>query len=295
MNYILSQAAHQNGRVEHMRKARRRALASLAAIPAIGMAVAMLPGPASAKNASTYYTKVQAGYAATGAHFHGVKADFSLPAPSKFASELKRVEITVELWSSNRVMELGAWARTTSSSYHVTAWVWDRATKTLVCSTSSSTRRCPGTPSGWSSRTFPAGTYLMLSIYFHVTVGKIRFNVYNWTKPANYDYYYKAGTQAYGQARVGAELGCSPWRPCGGASQIPYTAPATLTRLIQSDDTEVYPVGSLRSGLFGNFNLHKVVLTSDGTSTGTAEVAPSYPIKGKADYAGGQFNLNLLP
>lgn len=280
-----------------MCKARRRALASLLGIPVISVATAVLAGPASAATTGPpIYSRVEAGYAATGTTFHGVKANFPLPDPTTSASELTRVGFGVELWRGSVIMELGAWASTSSSAYHVTAWVWDRTTKTLICSTSSTTRPCPGTPPGWATRTFSYNTLLMLSVYFHRTYGTIRFNIYNWTTGANYDYYYtKAGTRTYGQARVVAELGCSPWKPCGGASQVPYKPPASVTRLVQAQDCEVYPDYSARSGFDGAFTRNKVLMTSDGTSTGTLEVAPADLTQGTADYPDGQFNVDLLP
>lgn len=278
-----------------MRKARRRALASLAAIPVLSLVTAAFAASASATTGTEYYSPVQAGYVTNGTTFHGIKSDFNLPDPTTFASEgLARVQFTEELWSSTRVMELGAWAKTTGSAYHVTASVWNRTTKTLICSTSSTTRTCHGTPPGWAARTFPSGSVVWLSLYFHQSAGQIRFNIIVPNK-ASYDFYYNSGTQPYSQARVGADFGCSPWTPCGGASQVSYTPPGMVTKLITSGDTEVYPDHSARSGLFGAFVLHKLVMTSNGTSTAKPEVAPSYPIKGQADYPGGQFNVNLQP
>ncbi len=287
-----------------MRKALRRALLTVTAVPAAALAAAALSPPAGAAvqvHPGTVgpgvYSVAEAAYSATGNTFRSAKADYPLPDPTQFAGSLKRIEFVSEMWSPTRIVMLGVWAATNSTTYHLEADVFNPATRKLICATWATAKRCPGTPSNWAAITFPAGHTAQLTTYFTQSTGTLRFDaadqVAGVTKHV-YLYNYKTSTASFSQARLGAELGCTPWAGCGGAAVPSYTPPASPPQtLIQVSDCEITTSAGVRTGFGGAFVRHPVTMTATGTSTGTVEIVPVNLIQGSADNPLGQFDLQL--
>lgn len=281
-----------------MHKALRRALVSLGAVPAATLVTVMLAIPAgAATTGANVYSPTQAGYTGTGNTFRFIKADFPLPDPTQFASEVKRIEFTVEFWNSSKVSILGVWASTSSTSatpWHIQASVYSDSTKTLICSTSGS-KKCAGVPSAWGSETFPVGHVMELSSYFSSGQGTVRFHANDLQNTSKQVYYlYKAGTKLQTQVRISASYGCGPWTACGGG-KVSYNPPVSQVHVEQVDDCEVTTTAGPRTGFLGAFTHHSLTMTTTGTSAGTVESDPSPLYKGMADNPGGQFDVYLEP
>ncbi len=291
-----------------MHKALRRAL-GLAAAPAVSVATAMLVLPAGAASASVapgtagpnIYSTAEAGYAATQNSFRFVKADFTLPDPTQFAPYLSRVEYTSEFWSSGRVTVLGVYASTSDSSaapWHVEAKVFSgKAPHALLCATWSTARRCPGVTAGsdWAG-TYKTGDIMQVTSLFSRSSGTVHFNMVDLSTNVVSNAAYHAGTAIFGQARLAAEFGCSPWGGCKGAP-ITITAPAKPLLVMQANDSElsVMPHGLI--GFAGPFAHNQVIMTSNGAASGTQLAYPenlSQDLNGfHSDFPDGEFDVAL--
>ena len=291
-----------------MHTAVRRAVA-LAAVPAVTVAAAaMLALPASAAAARTkpvkpgtsgpdMYSPMGAGYAATKNAFRFVKADFTLPDPATFQPYLDRVEYTVEFWSSSRDTVLGVYASTSDTSatpWHIEAKVYNNKTHKLICATWSAKHKCSGKITGSWSDTFASGDTMELSSMFSKSNGTDRFHANDLTTATNVYDYHNVGKNIFGQARIGAEFGCTPWAACG--SGLTYTAPPSALNVIRADDAELSVNGTLVA-FAGPFVHSKVVMTSNGTSTGTVLAEPrdlSQDLDGyHSDSPDGEFHVTL--
>ena len=270
-----------------MHKALRRAL-TLTAVPAVTVATAaMLALPASAATAKAkavkpgttgpnMYSPMEAGYAATKNAFRYVKAQFILPDPATFKPYLKRVEYTTEFWSASRDTIVGVYASTSDTSvtpWHIEAKVYNNKTHALLCATWSKARPCKGKIIGSWSSTFATGDDLELSNTFYHSNGTDRFNADDLTTGTNIWAYHNVGTPVFGQARIGAELGCTPWTACGKGG-LSYTAPSKPLNIIRADDAELSVNGTLVA-FAGPFVHSKVIMTSNGTSKGKVLAYPA--------------------
>lgn len=291
-----------------MHKALRRAL-GLTAVPAVAAATAMLALPAGAASASvtpgttgpTMYSPAGAGYAATRNSFRFVKADFTLPDPTQFAPYVKRVEYTSEFWSPGRVTVLGVYANTSDSTatpWHVEAKVFSgKAPHTMLCATWSKTRPCPGVTAGsnWAGG-YKTGDIMQVTSLFSQGSGTVHFNMVDLTANVTSNASYHAGRAIFGQARLAAEFGCSPWAGCSGAPVI-TSEPSKPLLVMQANDSElsVMPHGLI--GFAGPFAHNQVIMTSNGTSGGTQLAYPenlSQDLNGfHSDFPDGEFDVAL--
>ncbi len=289
-----------------MHKALRRAL-SLTAVPAVAAATAAmlaLPAGASVTPGTTgpnKYSPVEAGYAATQNAFRFVKADYVLPDPTQFAPYLNRVEYTAEFWSSSRDTIIGVYALTSDTSatpWHIEAKVYNNKTHALMCATWSSAHPCTGTITGSWSDTFASGDKMELSNSFTHTNGTDRFHANDLTTGTNVYDYHKVGTAIFGQARLVAEFGCTPWTPCAGG--LGYNAPTAAVHVGRADDAEL-SVGAGLIAFDGPFVHSKVIMTSNGTSSGTTLAEPTEfgqtitdnNVTYTSDFPGGEYHMTL--
>jgi hypothetical protein len=269
-----------------MHKALRRAL-TLTAIPAVTLAAAaMLALPASAATAKVkkikpgtagpnMYSPMFAGYAATQNAFRYVKAQFRLPDPTQFKPYLSRVEYTTEFWSAGRDTITGVYASTSDTSatpWHIEAKVYSNKTHALLCATWSKAHPCTGKIIGSWSATFASGDDLEVDNTFYHSNGTDRFNVDDLTTGVSIWAYHNVGTPVFGQARIGAALGCTPWSPCG--KSLSYTAPSSPVNIIRADDAELSVNGTLVA-FAGPFVHSQVIMTSNGKSTGKVLAYPA--------------------
>lgn len=277
-----------------MHKALRRALMSLAAVPAATVTTALLAIPASATtHGPNMYSPVEAGYTATGTNFRYGRDDFTLPDPTAFAPYIKRVEFVSELWSSTRLTVLGVYASTSSTTYHAEAVVYNTQTRKRICATWSTTRPCPNTPSAWNTDTFPAGHALELTNLFARSTGTVHFTLTDKTASSTLSYAWtKAGTAYMTQVRLGAEFGCSPWTACGGGTNPYYKHPASPVTVVNMSDCVIETSTGHLSGFYGPFTWHKLKMTLNGVKSPVDEATIDNLGTGTS-YSGGQFHVLL--
>lgn len=252
---------------------RSRAIAAL--VSALGsLAVALaLATPAAAASGSTYYSPEQAGFAATGTSFRYVQSSVRLPNAAKFAPEVAGFGVSAQLWTGYRVVVLGVSNSATPGNYNAAVAVFNRTNHALICSTAASgAKKCPGVGSRWTdgSVSFAPGDMVTLAITYDRSTGTDHFFVDDNTTGVTlfYSGYAPGRGKNYNQARVGAEFAASPW------GTFTYHAPATETGLVTFQNSFLVTYGGNQSTFYSWWTRHKIVATSNGSSTGTVEVRP---------------------
>jgi hypothetical protein len=246
----------------------------------IGSALAAISGlafmaaSASAATGAARYSPEEAGYVATGAHFRYVQTVVTLPNAAAFASEVGGYGVSVQLWSGNRVIVLGVSNTTITGPYSAAVAAFDRSTHNLICATANNT--CPNVGAAWldSRNQFMPGDKVLLSEFYSRTLGQDRFTVSDLTSGQTLMLTLRDSTsEVFGQARVGAEFGCTPWAACGGGA-VAYTPPLVETHLVTFTNTMLTTYSGLKTSLIAPWTHSKLFMTKDGTSTSPIEVAP---------------------
>jgi hypothetical protein len=240
--------------------------------------IAVLLGTMQAAGAAVggrVYSPEQAGYSLTGVHVKYLQDTVALPNSSSI-TQVGGLGVSLQFWNASEVFVFGLSNSTgTSSNYTPAVAVYDVATHNLVCSTAAATP-CPGTPASWTSGAanfFAQGDNVTTSISYSSSGGSLTFRADDLTNGLGTKYIYKATTGLkFNQVRVGAEFGCSPWDTtlCGGT----YTSSDTVPLTTFSGVTVTTSSG-VHSSLSGVGTAHKIIMTSNGTSSGTVEVAPT--------------------
>jgi hypothetical protein len=231
-------------------------------------------GIASAATGPVVYSPEQAGFSATGAKFQYVQSSVILPDPAKSSGQVSQVRLSLQLWTKYRIVDLGLvhTSAMTTNHYRADVSVYSRTTHALLCSTLSSTSPCPNVGSRWTdgSVDFTPGDTMTLAIQYDRSNGVDYFFADDDTQGVELFYTgYAPGTgKVYDQARIGAEFANSPW---GTFSYTPVTAE---THLATFRNTFLVTYSGSFTTLTASWNHHKVKATSNGTSTGTVEVAP---------------------
>jgi hypothetical protein len=206
------------------------------ALGAAAAAVTMLAGNAAASTGPAYFSPDQAGYTATGAYFKVVEVNAWLPDASRFSRELGRLGFSLEMLTPARVMDLSVYACTDASCkpggrpvtnrYRLAFKVYNRSTHALICSTAAAS--CPGVPRSWNNARLSPGRQAGLLLFYDPGNGDVE------------------------AARIGVELGSTPW------STIPFRAPARETRLASSG----VPAGPPYEAEFATYKEHTSCLNS---------------------------------
>ena len=242
-----------------------------AVLAALGLVLATA-STALASVGPRFFSAEQAGYAATGADFKFVQTSVKLPDASQFATNVAGFGFSVQLRTKFRVVVLGLSNTTTPGDYSAAVAVFNRTTHSLICSTASASKPCPNVPSGWTSGkvSFPPGDTVFLVAQYRRAIGVDQFFVSDQTSGVQLFYGgYAPGTgKLYRQARVGAEFAADPF------STFAYTPPGTETHLVTFKNCVLITYGGSISSFTSSWTRHKVITTSDGTSTGTVEVRP---------------------
>jgi hypothetical protein len=252
---------------------RSRAIVALvSALGSLGVTLA-LAAPAAAATGPAFRSPEQAGYAATGARFQYVQSTVRLPDASAFASEIAAYGVSVQLRTRYRVVVLGVSNTTTAGNYNAAAAVFSRTTHALICSTAASgAQLCPHVGARWTdgSVSFAPGDLVTLAIAYDRSAGVDHFFVDDETTGVELFYSgYAPGTgKTYNQARVGAEFAAGPW------SRFTYTAPAAETHLVTFRNSFLVTYSGHQSSFSSWWTHHKILATSNGSSTGTVEVRP---------------------
>jgi hypothetical protein len=250
----------------------RFVIALVSALGSLGVALA-LAAPAAAATGPPFFSPEQAGYVATGARFQVVQSSVRLPNAANFASEVAGFGVSAQLWTKFRVVVVGVSNSTTAGNYNAAVAVFNRSTHALICSTAASgAQQCPSVGSRWTdgSVSFAPGDDMTLTIVYDRSAGRDHFFVDDNTSGVSLSYGgYVPGTgKNYTQARVGAEFAATPW------GTFTYTPPATETHLVTFRDSVLVTYSGSQSTFSSWWTHHKILATSNGSSTGTVEVRP---------------------
>jgi hypothetical protein len=250
----------------------RAIVAVVSALGSLGVILA-LAAPAAAATGPPFFSTEQAGYVATGARFQYVQSTIRLPNAANFASEVAGFGVSAQLRTKFRVVVLGVSNSTTAGNYNAAVAVFNRTTHALICSTAASgAQQCPNVGSRWTdgSVSFAPGDDVTLAITYDRSTGRDHFFVDDETTGVELFYSgYAPGTgKNYTQARVGAEFAASPW------DTFTYTAPAAETHLVTFRDSFLVTYSGSQSTFASWWTRHKILTTSDGSSTGTVEARP---------------------
>jgi hypothetical protein len=268
---------------------RSRAITALvSALGSVGVVLA-LAAPAGAATGSRLFSPEQAGYAATGARFQYVQSSVRLPNAANFASEVTGFGVSAQLWTKYRVVVLGVSNSTTAGNYNAAVAVFNRSTHALICSTAASgAQQCPNVGSRWTdgSVSFAPGDDMTLTVAYDLSTGRDHFFVDDNTTGVSLVYSgYVPGTgKNYTQARVGAEFAATPW------GSFTYTPPSAETHMVTFRDSVLITYGGGVSSFSSWWTHHKILATSNGSSTGTVEVRPHNLYN-----SGANFGLYLEP
>jgi hypothetical protein len=218
-----------------------------AGIAAAGIVLANPASSAMAVARSSHVASGDAGYVVTGSRLGTVETWVTLPHASRFAHVLGRLGVTVQVWTSAIVLDLKADActdttcrpggRPVSRDYRLEFSVYNRKTRALICSTSAAGRlRCPGVPRAWNTAKFAPGHAFMLAMVYTVPWDFVFASAdvedtsggqaYNFPVMQNVP---TKPTKDFSQARIGVELGASPW------ASVPMRAPKGAIKLASFD------------------------------------------------------------
>ena len=242
-------------------------------------AVTVLAGSAAAGTGPAYDTPDQSGYTVTGAYFKTVEVNAWLPDASRFSPEIGRLGFSLEMLTRSRVVDLSIYActdttcrpggRPVTSQYRLAFKVYSRSTHALICSTAASS--CPGVPRSWNNARFRPGHRVGLDLLYHPEDGDMEAGAGG----QGYIGYVPGQGVLVNQARIGVELGSTPW------STIPFRAPSRELRLASFGVPAGPPYEGELSTYQGHagciaswWTRHQVEMTSDGTSGPAAEARP---------------------
>ncbi len=251
------------------------------ALGAAGAAAILLAGSAAASTGPAYYAPDQAGYTATGAHFKVVEVNAWLPDASRFSREIGRLGFSLEMRTPAKVIDLTIYACTDSTCrpggrpvtnrYRLAFKVYNRSTHAVICSSAIATPTCPQVNGAWNKARFAPGHTVGLELLYQQDAGLMLVSVGG---QRYLDYMPGAGL-LINQARIGVELGGTPW------STVPFRAPARETRLASFG----VPVGPPYEAEFATYQgqtsclnswwaRHQLEMTSNGTSGPAVEARP---------------------
>jgi hypothetical protein len=268
-------------------KRRLAVVAAAAAAPLLAFALAV---PVGASTGPLVPSIEESGYQGADAQFRFVQATVFLRDPTQYSASLAGYGLSVQLWSEGRVIVLGVSAGTNPpSSYSPAVSVFNRVTHALVCSTAANPpQQCPDTPVSWAngSVSFPAGRSVTENLFYDQRSGVVTATVLDVTTGLASAATYHAGIgQSFKVARIGAEVGFTPWDDMG------YIAPpAVVTKLAAFSGAALTTYSGSHSNLRSWWVHSKLIMTSDGTSAGDTR-ATSTDLSG----GGSSFTVNLQP
>jgi hypothetical protein len=266
-------------------KRRLAVVAAAAAAPLLAFALAV---PVGASTGPLVPSIEESGYQGADAQFRFVQATVFLRDPTQYSASLAGYGLSVQLWSEGRVIVLGVSAGTNPpSSYSPAVSVFNRVTHALVCSTAANPpQQCPDTPVSWAngSVSFPAGRSVTENLFYDQRSGVVTATVLDVTTGLASAATYHAGIgQSFKVARIGAEVGFTPWDHSG------YIAPpAVVTKLASFSGAALTTYSGSHSNLRSWWVHSKLIMTSDGTSAGETRATSTDLGNG-----GSSFNVNL--
>jgi hypothetical protein len=258
--------------------------AGVAAAAMLGLAV-----PAGASTGPRYASAEQVGYAATGAQFALVRATIYLRSPAQYAGAVGRYSHSVQLWSSDLVMVLGASASTSGSTYTPYSKVFDPRSHQLLASNQDAEWCTPTPTCGRTIGSFPAGDTVTFLLKYYLPDHLI-FIAQDITPGANNgmrfwaDYTFSR-RESFTQARVGTEFGPDPW-----TAPSSFTHPAASTKIAAYNNVRLATYSGHYSTLASWFVHHKIFMAAITGSQIDVQAAPT-------DLTGGgtSFQESLAP
>jgi hypothetical protein len=244
--------------------------------------VLMLPaGGAGASTGAPLASPEQAGYAVSGARFTTDETWVTLPSPGRFAAEVGRLAISVQMQTSALIFDLSATACTDASCraggkplsqrYRIEFAVYRRATRSLVCSTSApGGLRCPGTPASWNRARIAPGRVAMLTISYPVPHDALFVSVNN----ELYTYFPLGPHTVFGQASIGVEFGATPWASASFRAPRQAMAVASFDRPVPPPYAAEFATRSGSSGGIASWWADHRVRMTGGSSGRRVEAAP---------------------
>lgn len=237
---------------------------------------------AAASAAQRVPASADAGYAVTGKHLNVVETWVTLPAPWHFARELGSISASVQLWTARKVIDLTVTACTDATCrpggkparrrYHTVLSVFNRESHALICSTAAAGRlRCQDTPPAFVRQRFAPRQVVNLSLVYTIPYLFV-------FAQAGEDYNYQVvgsvpakPTLNFTSARIGVELGASPW------SAPRLRAPVSAIGLMSFDRptpppyaAEIANLNNKAGGIAAPWWSHHVISTSPTSPYATA-------------------------
>jgi hypothetical protein len=269
-----------------LRRRATRALVTAAAATATVLAPAV---PAGASTGPRYTSAEQVGYAATGAQFELVRASVYLRQPAQYTGAVGHYSQSVQLWSPELVMVLGAAASTSGSSYTPYAKVYD-ARSHLLLAPNPDAEWCAQGDCDQAIGRFPAGDTVTFTVKYYHPGPDLIFIAQDITPGADYGMYFWASyslgkAESFTQARVGTEFGSNPW-----TAPRSYAHPAQWTKIAAYSHVRLATYNGRFWTLASWFAHHKIFMAANTGSQIDVQAAPTNLSDG-----GGSFQDWLAP
>jgi hypothetical protein len=277
--------------IQRAGRVRTRIAAGAAAVAAVLLLASSAPAMAGlgTPGAATAPRVISgdAGYAVTGKHLGTVETWVTLPRAARFARELGRVGVTLQLWTARTVLDLKVVActdvtcrpggRPATRYYRPVFSAYDRTTRALICSTAATgSLRCP-TARSWTRLRLAPGGILSFYLAYPIPYDEVLMGVSEGASGDAIGYQVPATSsgapgQDYAQARLGVELGASPW------AAVPFRAPRAAVAIATFDRPVPPPYAAEVANLKGKaggiaapwWGHHEVRATAAGTAAKTA-------------------------
>ena len=242
-----------------IRSMRWRATLVLGAAAAAVIALAA-PAGASGKGINPE----QAGYTAAWAQFKTITTSVYLRNPVQYAGEVASYRHSVQLWSSRSavsgvVVTLGVRASTSGSGYTPYAIIYNRGTHQVIASNPNAHWCSYRESCSPEIGSFTFGDTLALRISYSPAAGTLDMYAgspglgsYGYA-----DYFtssYTVTTQSLIRAKVGTELGSSPWD-----SSYSYAPPATSVKVATYNDVQLTSYSGHTATLWSWWNHAKLI------------------------------------
>jgi hypothetical protein len=239
----------------------RKLLFTLAA-PIAAAVVAILPTAAQAATGPPVFTPEQAGYSATGGHFRYVAETFTLPNAATFADNVDSFGISVQLKSAGLWPVLGISAVTSGGGYNAAFAAFAGDGVTLL-------------GSNGASPTMAAGDVVTEKLFYNRDTGFLVYRVNDATAGTNFHGSFHVGPSvSFNQVRAGAEFACQPGNNLNCSTPRRFNAPAVQTNLVLLRNAHITSYSGHRAGWISWWTRHKLVMTSNGLSSGVLQAFP---------------------
>jgi hypothetical protein len=265
---------------------RWRVASALITAGAAAAAVLALAVPAGASTGATEISPEQAGYTATGAQFQGVDADVYLRNPAQYAGQVASFGHSVQLWSAGLVVSVGVTASTSGSDYTPYAIIYDRSTHQVIASNPNAEWCDDSDNCGPTIGSIPFGETVIFNLSYDPKTGDVEFRALPAESNGGFLASYTAATGvSFTQARVGTDLGSTPWD-----ASYSHTPPAQFTKVAVYSRVALTTYSGHTSTLW-SWWVHHQLLANTGQQSGSDWVA----IPADLTHGGASFQTWFVP